>query len=398
MGRVYLRVVHGGRSASVTTDYRVWRHEWDAENRQLKLPRGDTERVQKLLEFHMAMRADARRLEGVIEEFEKRGFYTAEDVIERYKTLTSKGIKGYVEELAKELEMRGCSNTARTYRKAVAHYREFNEGRDVGFEGITAKSVRDFQMSLKSKGLSTNTVALYIRTLKVIYNKAVGDMYVLHPAENPFAGVFMGVSATRKRALTANEIARLSALDPTLRQVNNVLSESDKKALAMFLFCCHARGMCFVDMAHLRRGDIHGDTIRYVRRKTGRVIEVKIVPTMQRILDWMAPSAGGSDYLFPVITDPLQDMQRQYESGLRLQNKCLKRIAKLCGIPHERLTTHVSRHSWATIARNQGLPLAVISEGLGHSNQRTTEIYLASLEQSVLDNASLMVSRAMAAI
>jgi integrase len=119
---------------------------------------------------------------------------------------------------------------------------------------------------------------------------------------------------------------------------------------------------------------------------------------MRRILDWIAPRTAATDYVFPVFVDPSQDMLLQYESGLRRQNRCLKRVARLCGIPGERLTTHASRHSWATIARDQGLPLAVISEGLGHSNQRTTEIYLASLEQSVLDNASLVVSRAMGAI
>ncbi len=344
--------------------------------------------------YQWAMHSDIRRLESVVNELERRGPYTAGDVTARYRSLTGWGLSAYTEKLARELEESGCNSTARTYRNAVARFREFNDGHDVGFEYITAPTVREFQVSLKGKGLSANTVAFYIRTLRVIYNKAANEMYITQPTENPFAGIFTGVAATRKRALTMKEIAVLSSLDPTLEQGNNSLSESDKKALAMFLFCCHARGMCFVDMAHLKKSNVHGDVIRYRRRKTGRVIEVKILPAMRRILDWMAPATADSDYLFPVITDPSQDILRQYESGLRLQNICLKRIAKHCGLSPERLTTHVSRHSWATIARDQGLPLAVISEGLGHSNQRTTEIYLASLEQSVLDSASLLVSKA----
>jgi site-specific recombinase XerD len=78
---------------------------------------------------------------------------------------------------------------------------------------------------------------------------------------------------------------------------------------------------------------------------------------------------------------------------LRLQNLRLKRIASLLGI-EKRLSTHCARHSWATVARNEGLPLTVISEGLGHGNLKTTEIYLASLERSVLDHASRLVSEA----
>jgi integrase len=159
----------------------------------------------------------------------------------------------------------------------------------------------------------------------------------------------------------------------------------------MFLFCFHARGMCFVDMAHLKKADLRGDTIRYRRAKTGQLIELKVLPAMRRIIDWFSPQTSGSHYLFPVITDTDGDVQLQYESGLRVQNLRLKRIAAMCGIT-DGLSTHVARHSWATVARNTGLPLAVISEGLGHTHQRTTEIYLASLERSVIDRASLVVS------
>jgi integrase len=161
----------------------------------------------------------------------------------------------------------------------------------------------------------------------------------------------------------------------------------------MFLFCYHARGMCFVDMAFLRKSDLRGDTIVYRRHKTAQRIELHVLPAMRRIIDWFAPYTAGSHYLFPIITDGDKDVMLQYDSGLRLQNQRLKKIARLHGIKNG-LSTHSARHSWATVAKSVSLPLAVISEGLGHSNQRTTEIYLASLERSVLDYASRVVSDA----
>jgi hypothetical protein len=97
--------------------------------------------------------------------------------------------------------------------------------------------------------------------------------------------------------------------------------------------------------------------------------------------------------MFPIITDPKKDLLLQYTSGLRLQNQRLKRISQLYGIKNS-FSTHSARHSWATVAKSASLPLAVISEGLGHTNQRTTEIYLASLERSVIDYASRVVSDA----
>jgi integrase len=114
---------------------------------------------------------------------------------------------------------------------------------------------------------------------------------------------------------------------------------------------------------------------------------------MRRIIDWFAPVTAGSHYLFPIITDPHKDLQLQYTSGLRLQNQRLKKIAALCGID-KKLSTHCSRHSWAAVARGEGLPLGVISKGLGHPDPRSTEAYLASLEQSALDRASRRVSEA----
>jgi integrase len=114
---------------------------------------------------------------------------------------------------------------------------------------------------------------------------------------------------------------------------------------------------------------------------------------MRRIIDWFAPLTAGSPYLFPVLSDPAKDLALQYDSGLRLQNQRLKKIARWCGIT-KKFSTHAARHSWATVAKNANLPLAVISEALGHANQQTTEIYLASLEKSTLDRASRLVSDA----
>jgi integrase len=238
-----------------------------------------------------------------------------------------------------------------------------------------------------------------MRTLRAIFNKGVRDGRIPRLAESPFAGVYTGVATTRKLALTHGELALLSAFDPTATAETETnspqrrLPDGLRRSLAMFLFCYHARGMCFADMAFLKKSDYRSNTIRYRRQKTGQTIEIRVLPAMRRIIDWFALQTAGSKYLFPIIADPLKAPRLQYESGLRLQNQRLKRIADIAGID-SKFSTHVARHSWATVAKNAGLPLAVISEGLGHANQKTTEIYLASLGRSALDYASRVVSEA----
>jgi integrase len=302
----------------------------------------------------------------------------------------------FSEKLATELENKNHRRTASAYRTAAARLRAFNGGNDICPQHFTSRLIGDFQRALKSEGCSMNTVSFYMRTLRAIYNKAVVGMHAHRLGENPFSGVYTGVSATRKLALTSSELSALSAFDPTsvLRQTKKQqLPDHLSQALAMFLFCYHARGMCFVDMANLKKSDLRGDTIRYRRSKTGRAIELKVLPAMRRIIEWFKPRMSGSHYLFPVITDPYKSHRLQYESGLRLQNLRLKKVAAWCGTG-KLISTHSARHSWATVAKSAGLPLAVISEGLGHSSQRTTEIYLASLERSIIDHASRVVSEA----
>jgi len=55
------------------------------------------------------------------------------------------------------------------------------------------------------------------------------------------------------------------------------------------------------------------------------------------------------------------------------------------------LTTYVSRHSWATIAKSKNVPVNVISDALGHESIATTQIYLASIDASVIDRVNELI-------
>ncbi|MCD8103079.1 MAG: tyrosine-type recombinase/integrase [Alistipes sp.] len=61
------------------------------------------------------------------------------------------------------------------------------------------------------------------------------------------------------------------------------------------------------------------------------------------------------------------------------------------------ISTHVARHTWATLAKRMGYNISLISEGLGHHDIKVTSIYLASFERSALDEISTAMSRAVRA-
>ena len=52
-----------------------------------------------------------------------------------------------------------------------------------------------------------------------------------------------------------------------------------------------------------------------------------------------------------------------------------------------------ARHAWASIAQSERVPIGTISEAMGHTSERTTRIYLASLDTSAIDEANRKVIR-----
>ena len=146
--------------------------------------------------------------------------------------------------------------------------------------------------------------------------------------------------------------------------------------------------MSFIDAAFLRKSDIQNGVLTYRRHKTGQQLQVKIIRQIEE-LTGRYPT-DGLPYLLPIITVPGKDERKQYESALRRVNKSLKTIAEMAKLPVT-LTTYVTRHTWATIAKSKNVPVNVISDALGHDSVTTTQIYLASIDSSIIDNANELV-------
>ena len=149
--------------------------------------------------------------------------------------------------------------------------------------------------------------------------------------------------------------------------------------------------MAFVDMAFLRRDDLKNGALVYCRRKTGQRLIIRIEDCIREILD--RHTSRGSEYLLPILPSAnAANPYRSYRLALSRYNHRLRVLSQLLRLTHP-LTSYVSRHSWATVARNRRIPVSVISEGMGHASEKTTRIYLATLDQSLLDRANRKVIR-----
>ena len=143
-----------------------------------------------------------------------------------------------------------------------------------------------------------------------------------------------------------------------------------------------------MDMAGLKKTDLKEGILTYRRRKTGQRLFIKWEKCMQEIV-YAYPSEHSGTYLLPILNASSDDRNRYRTTLLRI-NRHLKKIARMAGIPTS-LTLYCARHSWASAAKNKNIPVAVISEGMGHDSELTTQIYLASLDNALVDNANSLI-------
>ena len=160
----------------------------------------------------------------------------------------------------------------------------------------------------------------------------------------------------------------------------------------IFMFSFYTRGMSFIDMAYLKKKDLQNGILSYRRQKTGQQLFVKWEKPMQEIVDKYDTNA--TPYLLPVIRDMHADARRQYKNAAHLVNDKLKKLGEQLGLDIP-LTSYVARHGWASIAKDRNIPLAIISEAMGHDSEKTTRIYLASLDTSAVDKANSRILKAL---
>ena len=399
-GSLTLRIIHQRQTKSVTLpDYRLYPEEWDRETQSIVYPANDPERFSYLKTVEQKLECEIMLIKEYISELAKGGQYSTEDVVSLYlKKSSDDKLLGYTELLALEFDHNGRERTARAYRTVAKGLVDFNKGTDIPLSHINSHLIKSFESFLRSTSKMPNTISYYMRNLRAIYNKAVISKHIVNlTEEKPFAGVYTGIDNTRKRALTEDELKTLHSLNFADKLKSDKQESRESRhiqnlhhAWQLFFFSFHARGMCFVDLAYLRKDNIQNGVIRYNRKKTGRPIEVKITSELQSIIDSFSEEVKSSDYVFPIIKDNNKKARTQYENGLRLQNKRLKLLSRLACISS--ISTHVARHTWATIGKHENVPLRVLSECLGHTSEKTTLIYMGLLDNSILDEANDLIN------
>lgn len=380
-GRILIRLAYDHRYTTISTRVLVRKKEWDDTNQCLIIREENPDRYQ-LLSRHQVYLDKCVRLVYECERSlrNRKKAFTVSDIAKLYRLRSDHvTMESFMLELIDQAAKQGRVRTSEAYNSALTRFMDFREGRDMIFQDMNAAMIADYEMYLKHRSLSPNSISFYMRILRAVYNRAVDRGLTLQAA--PFRRTYTGTDRTVKRAVPKAVVSRIKQID--LRYGSTVDFARD-----MFMFSFYTRGMSFVDMAYLTRANLQHGVLSYRRKKTGQLLTIKWEPCMQAILNkYPSPPTG---YLLPIICRTDVSERRQYRNALMLLNRKLKLLSARVGsrIP---LSMYVARHSWASIAHSQHIPLAIISEGMGHDSEKTTQIYLASLEHNTIDRANRSV-------
>ena len=376
-GGLYFQVIHNRMVRKLNTDYKVFSNEWDAEAETVIV---NGIRYNALCSISDCLKWDAARLEKVVRMLEtERRRYSADDVITMFHRQTKEAsLFNFMHGVIAQLKQLGRDRTSETYTATLKSFMAFREDQDVPLDGLSSDMMLLYEAFLKTRVVSMNTISFYMSILRAVYNRAVEKE--LPPQNKPFRHVYTGVDKTVKRAIPIKAVKALKDLDLSMRPTLDYARD-------MFLFSFYTRGMSFVDMAYLKKSDLKNGILTYRRRKTGQQLTIKWEKCMAEIVEKYQENETG--YLLPIIKKS-DNERRQYDNALHLVNYRLKDLSTILKLQRP-LTMYVARHSWASAAKAKNIPLSVISEGMGHDSEVTTQIYLASLETSVVDKANKMI-------
>lgn len=379
------QVIHSRRKKLLYTGFRLKEEAFNeveekiVDGRDVTLTATDiTKMNRELRKMKNMIHTRIRQLERTTEPF------TVEDVLAQFTRANVRQqfyILRYIDtqiERKKKLKKEG---TAAAYKSTRSSLAKFLDGSDIRMPEIDLRFIRRYEDFLYNNGVAENTVSYYLRNLRTLYNQAVVDGYHPH-GEYPFVKAQTRPAKTVKRALSREDLQALANLK--LEDAPEL-----KFARDLYLFSFYAQGMAFVDIVLLKKSDIYNGVLTYSRHKSKQFIRIAVTPQMQELMDKYETEGK---YVFPIIRDNSSSEYTQYRLALGRINRHLKRIAAMIDVKIP-LTTYTARHTWATLARDCGAPVSVISAGLGHTSEEMTRIYLKEFDVSQLDKVNSIVTK-----
>ena len=254
--------------------------------------------------------------------------------------------------------------TARDHIQEFIRFKYKRE--DIEFRELNYEFIKDYEFYLKTvRNCATNTTLKYISNFKKIVLRAIAKEII---PKDPFMLFKRKKEKIKKKPLTKAELYALET-----KQFN---SERLSMIRDVFVFQCYT-GLAYVDARQLKKEEIKEGSdgrlwIMSSRQKSKSTTDIPLLPQALKIMDRYK---NHPDCISKGLVLPVRSNQKM--------NEYLKEIATLCNI-NTSLSTHKARRTFAsTVTLNNGVPIHVVKEMLGHHSVKQTEEYAITENETV---------------
>ncbi len=275
--------------------------------------------------------------------------------------------------------------TIKSYETSVNWVKRYR--RNVTLSSITPDFVDNLisfieQTHLKEHGtaISQNTLNIYLRQLRAIYNFAINKGYT--NKQNPFAIKNLGSIKRQKAALSTEELKRFIEYTPK--------DKKEEIGKDFFILSLHCSGANLGDILLLKNSNIENDTVTFIRRKTQKTnieIQFKLTDVAKTLFNkyGLINEAEPNSLILPYLANSTSEsnLENRIRRLNRKVNAGLKSISDVLGL--RKITTYNARHTYATLMMLDGMTAEQIQKFLGHSSSATTQTYLGSLSTNILE-------------
>ncbi len=355
-GSIFFQFIRNRKLKILVTPYKVYPEEWDSGLENVKPGCSSPQRKPYLLKVFFNLHRDYEAIKNNIMRQGNLDGFSLEEFIKQYRMNIGGCLLTVIAaELEQSLIQSGNTRTARAYRDAARNFIQFNEGHDFALERLNTSILEKYEKHMLDKGIHINTSAFYLRNLRMIHRSAF-DRGLIHTHTTAlFSTVFTGVAKTGEYAIEKDVLTKLASLDfSTSDYIKRVKEKKRIVAIEfardLFFLSFYMRGISFFDLAYLKKNNVKNGVITYRQEKKGEIFKIDLTPEMKEIIDRYAEQCKASDYLLPILH--LDDSYRSYDLALRVQNRRLNVISQIMGL-EQKLSTFVTRHSWANILREQ---------------------------------------------
>jgi len=383
---ICLRITQDRKPVYFFTKYFCFEKDWNEEKSRLYKSHRDFYEINLYLDNLLS------KVNRIILDFETNGKqYTASTIKNiLIGKISSIDLFQFIDSLISEYTTTGKYGNAKVYVSLKKFLIKYSGKNSFAFSDINYDLLKKIELLYFSRGHKANGLALHFRTLKAIYNKAILAGYI---NINPIQKYKVKTTKTTKRAISKTDIEKIRDVD--LPEYSPIWHSRN-----YFMFSFYLMGLNFIDLAYLKKSNLSGLSeiktgtviLNYMRKKTSKPYKMNIPAPALAILDkYNINNKSDEDYIFPILTtkDPAISFKQILNKRAGNQHN-LKKLGVICEL-EKKLTGYVARHSWASIALKMNIPIGIISQGLGHEDIKTTQIYLECFDDDAMNKANLLI-------